>query len=302
MRTPALVAAATAALVLHFHPGVVVAQEQSVPRLPEEIRGLLKEVERAYKDPAEIDKDILDELRKQYRDPKPDREAKIFPEIRRLYVTTPALEETILRELRRAYERPTPDQEARFFEAVRRGGQLPPGTIPPDLLTERAARAFGKLDRNADGVLNSDELPDVLRTQLARWDRGGDGTIDRAEYLEYFRAGLKWVADAVASGELPAKLPKRVGPEPTATPVTPAAATDRRGTALPGPTNLPDWFSSLDADQDGQVGLYEWKKAGRPIREFLAMDRNNDGYLESKELLAYLATHPSPAEVRQKGR
>jgi hypothetical protein len=298
MRTFAPLSAAIATLALQFSPGLTVAQEPPTPPVSEEIRALLKEVQRAYKAPAEVEKDVLDELRKQYREPTPEREAKIFREIRRLYVTTPALEEGILRELRRAYREPSPEQEARLMQEVRRGGQLPPGTVPPEVLSERAAKAFGKLDRNADGVLSADELPDMLRTQLARWDRGRDGTIDPAEYREYFEASLRWVADAVASGQLPLKLPKDVAPE--------ATATTSPGKTSPVPVNpsptLPDWFSRLDVDQDGQVGLYEWKKAGRPIREFLAMDRNNDGYLESKELLAYLVAHPSPAEGRRKGR
>jgi Ca2+-binding EF-hand superfamily protein len=52
---------------------------------------------------------------------------------------------------------------------------------------------------------------------------------------------------------------------------------------------LPDWFAKYDTDGDGQVGLYEWVKAGRPVVEFQAMDRNGDGLLEAAELLRYLA-------------
>src|SRR5215813_4923319 len=65
---------------------------------PDELRSLIKEVEEAYKAPFEVDKDVLDELRKQYRNPTPEREAKIFKEIRRLYVTMPEQEQVILAE------------------------------------------------------------------------------------------------------------------------------------------------------------------------------------------------------------
>ena len=294
--------ATVVASILSVLPAVAVAQGQPTPPVTDEIRALLKEVERAYKAPAEVDKDILDELRKQYRDPTPDREAKIFREIRGLYVTNPELEVGILRELRRAYQQPTAEQEARVFEAVRRGGQLPPGMIPPDLLAERAAKAFAKFDRNADGVLGSDELPEGLRTQFARWDRGRDGVIDSTEYLDYFQAGVKWAADAVAAGELPLKLPKSTGPEPATSSMSTAGPGKAAGGSAVVAPRLPGWFTQLDEDQDRQVGLYEWKKAGRAVREFLAMDRNNDGYLEGRECLAYLAANPSDSEPRGKGR
>jgi len=306
MRNRSFLPATALAGFLWLLPTSARGQSQPTPPVPEEVRAFLKEVERAYKAPAEVDKDILDDLRKQYRDPKPDREADIFREVRRLYVTTPALEETILRELRRAYQEPTPEQEARFFEAVRRGGQLPAGTIPPDLMAERAARAFGKLDRNKDGVLDSDELPDLLRSQVGRWDRGRDGVVDSTEYMDYFEATLKSVAEAVAAGELPLKLPKGSGLDPMATPAVAPGSIGGNGKAVPAPptpaAKLPDWFAQLDEDQDRQVGLYEWKHAGRPIRDYLSMDQNNDGYVESRELAAYLAANPSAFESQGKGR
>jgi len=283
------------------------AQEPPAKPPPDEFRALLKEVEEAYKAPLEVDKDVLDELRKQYRDPTPEREAKILREVRRLYVTTPGLEDAIVRELRRAYQQPSPEQEARVFQQIRRGGQLPLGTVPAEVQAERAAKTFRKFDRNGDGVLSADEMPEFLRGQLGQWDRNGDGSIDPAEYMAYFQTSLKWVSDKVASGEIPIKLPKAAIPEPSTepTPLAVSTAPPARSSQTPtGPAQpkLPDWFARLDADGDGQVGLYEWKTAGRPIAEFLAMDRNHDGFLESKELLAYLAEHPAAESRGKKGR
>src|SRR5262249_49079078 len=40
-----------------------------------------------------------------------------------------------------------------------------------------------------------------------------------------------------------------------------------------------------DTDNDGQIGLYEWKASGRPIETFLAMDRNKDGFLTIDEIM-----------------
>jgi hypothetical protein len=53
------------------------------------------------------------------------------------------------------------------------------------------------------------------------------------------------------------------------------------------PKELPQWFAQMDEDKDGQVGLYEWKKAGRPLSEFQAMDLNGDGFITVEEALRY---------------
>jgi hypothetical protein len=55
------------------------------------------------------------------------------------------------------------------------------------------------------------------------------------------------------------------------------------------PKELPPWFKQLDTNHDAQIGLYEWKVSGRPLSEFQAMDRNNDGFLTVEEVLAYEA-------------
>ena len=45
---------------------------------------------------------------------------------------------------------------------------------------------------------------------------------------------------------------------------------------------LPDPYRSYDKDGDGQVGLYEWPK--ERIRDFIDLDRNDDGFLTMSEL------------------
>jgi hypothetical protein len=264
---------------------------QSSPEKPkqatDEFRAILKEIEEAYKAPQEVDKDVLDELRKQYRDPTPERERKIIREIRRLYATTPELEEAILREMRAAYQQPTAVQEERVFAAIRRGGQLPLGTVPASVQTEQAAKLFRRLDVNGNGVLDADEMPEGLRGQLAQWDADRDKTISFEEYTPYYQASLKFIADGVAAGEIPLRLPKAAAAPDPALVEKPRAAV-----AKPAPS-LPDWFAQCDLDGDGQVGLHEWRKKGGSIKDFVAMDLNGDGFLTAKELLTYLAEQAS---------
>lgn len=272
------------------------AKDKQLKPPPDEFRAILKQVEEAYKAPLEVDKDILDELRKQYRNPTPEREAKIFKEIRRLYDVSAELETAITAELRRAYQEPSAAREERVLSVIRLAPQHAAGMVPAHIQTEQAAKLFSRLDVNGDGVLDSDEMPDRLRDQRARWDQNRNGSIDFDEYAPYYQAQLKWVSDGVASGEIPLKLPPGVSLPSTGT----AKVEESRPSAAPRPglatAGLPGWFTEYDLDRDGQVGLYEWRKKGQPIKQFLAMDRNNDGFLEAKELLAYLADQKAQAK------
>src|SRR5262249_34213124 len=51
------------------------------------------------------------------------------------------------------------------------------------------------------------------------------------------------------------------------------------------PKEAPSWFTDLDTDRDGQIGLYEWKKAGKDMAEFASLDLNNDGFITAEEWL-----------------
>ncbi len=53
------------------------------------------------------------------------------------------------------------------------------------------------------------------------------------------------------------------------------------------PQGLPSWFNELDGDKDGQVGLYEWRKAGKDLKEFMEMDLNGDGLVTADEYLRF---------------
>ena len=54
------------------------------------------------------------------------------------------------------------------------------------------------------------------------------------------------------------------------------------------PPGIPPWFVELDTDRDGQVALYEWRRAGLPMAQFQEMDLNEDGLLPPDEYLRYV--------------
>jgi hypothetical protein len=67
------------------------------------------------------------------------------------------------------------------------------------------------------------------------------------------------------------------------------------------PKGLPSWFARLDTDQDGQVGLYEWKESGRPLDEFRKLDRNGDGFITVEEAMYSVRGSTASASANTNG-
>jgi Ca2+-binding EF-hand superfamily protein len=151
---------------------------------------------------------------------------------------------------------------------------------------------FRRLDQNGDGFLNTDEMPQDLRTDKNQWDTNKDGLIDLKEFKEYMKSkNQQWQGGAIwVQTETPEVDEKR--------PVVYHA--DNLPKDLLLPNGRASWFQALDKDHDAQIGLYEWKDSGRPLEEFLRMDRNADGYLTVEEVLYYLAVQDK-ATAKLKG-
>ena len=60
------------------------------------------------------------------------------------------------------------------------------------------------------------------------------------------------------------------------------------------PYELPAWFKDLDTDHDGQIALYEWRKAGKALAEFRLYDLDDDGFITPEEVSRYMQSHPDP--------
>lgn len=66
------------------------------------------------------------------------------------------------------------------------------------------------------------------------------------------------------------------------------------------PKGLPPWFEQLDTDKDGQIGLYEWRKAGKSLEEFAEIDANGDGFITFEEALRFRPDPRNEAERKLK--
>ena len=154
-----------------------------------------------------------------------------------------------------------------------------PAWRPPETTPESdAERLFREGDRDRTRRMEDYEMSETLLGSLNKWDRDRDGKIDLEEYTAYYLARM--VDTPPAKGEATAT---------SKTTTTSSAFDDERPYVLRYgklPKGLPSWFLELDTDHDGQVGLYEWRTAGRSIEEFQKLDLNEDGFIVVEECLA----------------
>ncbi|HEV3143731.1 MAG TPA: EF-hand domain-containing protein [Gemmataceae bacterium] len=161
------------------------------------------------------------------------------------------------------------------------GGPGGPGATPPNP-DSRAEDIFRMLDRDRDGVLSGNEIPDVLRQELEKWDANKNGVIELDEFKAWYVARMQArMFDRQLSQDQP--IPNdEPGDEPDRKPTI-----YRKGKL---PKEL-DWFERMDTDGDGQIGLYEWRKAGRKVKDFQEMDLNGDGFITVEEAMLYAKLH-----------
>jgi Ca2+-binding EF-hand superfamily protein len=181
--------------------------------------------------------------------------------------------------------------------------------VQPEMTKNRNKQSFDFADANKDGKLSRDEVeasgqrwgrPSPLLERFDEFDKNKDGFIDPDEYAVYMEARTQeWQKDrekreepkkteTASSGSTSGGSDNRgyrTAPIPSAPPPVPDGrpVVFRYG-KLPT-RDLPSWFMDLDKDKDGQVGLYEWRSAGKLTSEFKKYDLNGDGFITAEELL-----------------
>lgn len=165
------------------------------------------------------------------------------------------------------------DEFARYARKALIPGNPPKDGAPPPDQNEDADKVFRVLDRDGDGNLGKEELTLHLRDDRIRADADGNGLISKDEYRLYFQ---RRVTVAVETTSVKATEKGRNGLDVKATSATAKAS-----------AAMPDWFTTLDTDMDGQIALHEWRKAGRSIETFMEMDLDDDGLLTREEYVRF---------------
>ncbi len=151
-------------------------------------------------------------------------------------------------------------------------GPRGPGRNPLEMVYQFADADFARRDANGDGVLNIDEMPDAIKNDLARYDTNRDNLIDISEFRVYFLERMRGGDGGQQVNPVTVILEEEFDKRPTVL----------RAGKLPKELR---WFEDLDIDKDGQVALWEWRRAGKDIDEFATYDRNDDGLITPEEAL-----------------
>lgn len=163
-------------------------------------------------------------------------------------------------------------------------------------ITDEQVRNFmERSDKDKDGRLSYDEASSTLKSKFQEYDTNRDGYIDFQEYRRYIDDNFANRGRSSGSNnssnsnsQQPQQQPYGYGgygrgqqeeEEKIERPVV-----YRYGKL---PKEVPSWFVDLDTDKDGQIGLYEWRQAGRSTSDFVLMDLNGDGYLTAEEWIRY---------------
>jgi hypothetical protein len=147
---------------------------------------------------------------------------------------------------------------------------------------------FRRRDRDHDGVLTGDEIPDELKNEMVKWDTNKNGSIELDEFKAYVKARNDMRRSQMDDAMNAMRQQQNPNPEDNGDDPGPQKPTIYRKGKLPKEL---DWFEKMDTDGDNQIGLYEWRKSGRSIKEFKEMDHNGDGFITVEEALLYMNMH-----------
>jgi Ca2+-binding EF-hand superfamily protein len=201
-----------------------------------------------------------------------------------------------------------------FFRRADRNGD---GRITPDEANGPLRDRFQEFDTNHDGAIDFNEYkPYIMQRMAMRGDGGGRG--DRGPGgFGGGPGGFDMRNGAMATSAFPNGGPGGWGGSPGGwgnggggwgggpppggwNGGDQGSQSDRRGRNHDDeddkpvvyrygkmPKGIPNWFETYDDDQDGQIGLYEWRRHGEATAKFVEMDLNGDGYLTPDEWLRY---------------
>jgi hypothetical protein len=170
--------------------------------------------------------------------------------------------------------------------------------------SEYAKGLVKQYDKNGDSMLQADEQKE-LRGRAAEADDNKDGTITIDELVSHLSSGSSSTPSPTSSSssdsmrrhdgdksKSDSDKSKRVLYGSVGGPAGPAKEGEKQRRTYrftPAtqklPTGLPGWFTSKDANHDGQVSMSEYGKSWteRSVADYQKIDVNNDGVITPKE-------------------
>jgi Ca2+-binding EF-hand superfamily protein len=130
----------------------------------------------------------------------------------------------------------------------------------PDWLKLTPEEFIKRFDKNKDGYLSKDELPEGLARNFDRFDRNSDGKLDAKEVGQMLEATKRILADR----------PEKPGAN--------NADVERR---------VSDVFDRMDTNKDGKISKNEAKNF--IAQNFERIDTNKDGFIDKDELRRFVA-------------
>lgn len=176
----------------------------------------------------------------------------------------------------------------------------PPGAPPAaaEMTDESAYSWMRRYDTDGDRRISREEASksDRIRDNFDQYDANRDGYIDVGEYKLMF-AGMMQSRGGDRDRDRGGDPRQGGGPPPQGGGDYNRERNDPRQEEVEQrpvvyrygklPKDLPSWFTSLDEDKDGQVGMHEWRADGRTMSEFMDMDLNGDGLITAEEYFRY---------------
>ena len=168
---------------------------------------------------------------------------------------------------------------ARAFSAGKDSGRerdsrRRPGSSSGSRSTPSAAGFIKRLDKDGDGKVSSEELPQTYRARLGgkfeEFDKNKDGALNQQEVAA--------MLTAANSSRKPSGTPSRDSDRPRPS---------SRDGAQPSQDAL---FAILDRDRDGKLSRRELEAAGSILSR---LDRDKDGMLSKGEIAAVASDRPS---------